>query len=62
MTLPKGLRLFYDALLSEGDRLELESWLRWNDPNGVWDPLDPDYVELPKSELVSIVRRMISGE
>jgi hypothetical protein len=42
--------------------LELRRWLRWNDPNGIWDPLDPDYVELPKSELVSIIRRMISGE
>lgn len=41
---------------------DLRRWLRWNDPNGVWDPSDPDYIELPRSELLAIVQRQIAGE
>lgn len=60
--MPKALQFFYGSFLENPERTELESWLRWNDPNGIWDPSDPEYTELPIPELVSIIRRMISGE
>lgn len=48
--------------ITECSSLELLGWLRWNDPNGVWDPLDPEYTDLPLSELFDIAQRMMSGE